>query len=78
MKGIFIAALVLCISACASQPEKTVTADQAAMASNAYTASASNQTARSSRKVFKDDYTLLHVKAPPSKRTTLLLGSKKG
>ena len=76
MKRIFIAALVVCISACASQPEKTVTADQAVAASNANIAAASTQTARPSHKVFKDDYTLLHAEAPPSKRRTLLLGSK--
>ena len=77
MKGIFVVALALCISACASQPEKTVAADQAATASHDYTVSASSQAAKPSRKVFLDDSTLLHVKAPASKRKTLVLGKKK-
>lgn len=77
MKSIFILAAALCLGACASQPTTDVTANQAAAQAGASAPAVSAQANRSSERVYLDDRDLIHVQAPPSNRTTLVLGARK-
>jgi len=76
MKRMFIVALTLCIGACASQPQKAITAEQPAANSAGTSLAAGTDPNKPYKKVFIDDYELLHVKAPPQKRTIMILGQK--
>ena len=76
MKGTLAVILAICISACASQPSRTVTSDQPAEAFHADAKPASTQDVRRSRKVFVDDYEMIHVRVNHPLRSTLILGRK--
>ena len=78
MKRIFVVALTLCIGACASQPQKTITAEQPVIQSSDTSVAANNQKDRPYTKVFMDDYELIHVTTSPAKRRNSVLGKKSG
>ena len=72
MKRIFILSLALCLGACASQPEKPVTADQLASQSTDQTQPSSTASERSTDRVYLDDYTRL----PFPERRRVIKGNK--
>lgn len=76
MKRIFALALTVCLTACASQPPKAVTADQPIAKSSPAAVAAVADPARSSHTVYLDDLDLIHVQAPPSNRRPLVLGAQ--
>lgn len=76
MKSIFILAAALCLGACASQPTTDVTANQPATQASASALTVEAQAHRSTERVYLDDRDLIHVQAPPSNRTTLVLGAR--
>lgn len=77
MKSIFILAAALCLGACASQPTTDVTANQPAAQASASALAVKTQAYRSTERVYLDDHDLIHVQAPPSNRTVLVLGARK-
>ena len=77
MKRIFVIAAALCLGACASQPTTIVTANQPTAQAGASAPMVNAQAHRSSERVYLDDRDLIHVQAPPSNRTMLVLGARK-
>lgn len=77
MKRIFVIAAALCLGACASQPTTTVTANQVTAQASPSAPAVNAQANRSSERVYLDDRDLIHVQAPPSNRTMLVLGARK-
>lgn len=78
MKGIFIITLALCLNACASQPEKVVTAAQPAVDSTEQTQPSNVSNTGSSNRAYLDDYDRVPFQTPPHDRGVRVLGSKKG
>lgn len=77
MKRIFVIAAALCLGACASQPTTTVSANQPTAQASPSAPAVNAQANRSSERVYLDDRDLIHVQAPPSNRTMLVLGARK-
>ena len=78
MKGIFVIMLALCLGACASQPQRTVTADQPLDHSVVQAQPSQVENPGPSKRVYLDDYQLVPVKAPYRPRSAYVLGKKKG
>lgn len=77
MKRMFVVTLAIFISACASQPSKTVATDQNPRNSHDYANSKNALYAGTSKRVYLDDFELLHVSRPVPKRQAIMLGGGK-
>lgn len=78
MKGILVTVLVLFISACASQPEKSSASasDRATEVSSSSAAAANSQSDQPYEVVYLDDYERVHVKVAHPKRPVVILGGQ--
>jgi hypothetical protein len=74
MKGIFVIALALCISACASQPEKSVASDQAMKASYWSGMAEKSKADEPYEIVYLDDSSRVLSKVIHPKRPVVILG----
>ena len=77
MKGIFVIALALCITACASQPEKSVGADEALKASYWSGTSGKPKSEQPYEIVYLDDSSRVLSKVIHPKRPVVILGGNK-
>lgn len=78
MKGIFIITLALWLGACASQPQRTVAADQPAATSTDQTPPASVASERPSDRAYLDDYDRVPYSMPSRGSEVRVLRGSKG
>ena len=78
MKRIFLVALISCLSACASQPAKTVAVHQPAVESSAQKLSAIVQPGLPAKRAYLDDYDLVPVRANVQARVVQWLSADEG